>query len=77
MELLAYTPGQVRIRAGQTVRWINRDLVVHTVTAEDRSWGSELIEQRGVYERRFDQPGTFPYFCLPHPTMKGVVIVEP
>ena len=28
------------------------------------------------YQRRFDQPGTYPYFCEPHPFMTATVIVE-
>lgn len=76
MRQIAFTPREVRIRAGQSVEWINRDPVVHTATANDNSWGSELLQEGGRYVRRFDQPGRYPYKCLPHPMMTGVVIVE-
>jgi plastocyanin len=56
------------------VEWTNYDPTPHTVTGE--GWGSELLAEGGRYVRRFDQPGRYPYRCLPHPQMTGVVIVE-
>lgn len=77
IRMIAYQPGEVRIRAGQSVEWINRDPVVHTVTADDGSWGSEMMPEGARYHRRFDRPGRYAYHCLPHPMMTGVVVVEP
>jgi plastocyanin len=76
IRMIAFTPGEVRIRRGQTVEWINRDPIAHTVTAESGEWGSELLEEGGRYSRRFDAPGRYSYYCTPHPQMRGVVIVE-
>lgn len=76
MKMVAFTPGEVRIRAGETVRWVSRDPIEHTVTADDRRWGSELLKEGESYTRRFDEPGRYPYHCMPHPQMRGVVIVE-
>ena len=74
MRMIAYVPPEIRIRAGQSVEWINQDPTPHTVTGE--GWASEIILEGGRYTRRFDQPGRYPYRCLPHPQMTGVVIVE-
>ena len=76
MRQIAFTPMEIRIRAGQSVEWINSDPTVHTVTADDGSWGSELIQEGGRYSHVFDAPGRYPYHCLPHPMMKGIVVVE-
>lgn len=76
MRLVAFTPGEVRIRAGQSVEWVNRDPIEHTATANDGSWGSEPLKEGERYVRRFDTPGRYPYHCTPHPQMQGVVIVE-
>ncbi len=73
---LAFSPATIRIRVGQTVEWVNGDPLAHTVTAEDKSWGSGFINQGGRFERRFTEAGSFPYHCEPHPQMKGAVIVE-
>src|SRR5690606_6627151 len=76
MRQIAFAPAEIRIRRGQKVEWINSDPTVHTVTADDESWGSELIPEGGRYSRVFEEIGRFPYHCLPHPMMRGVVIVE-
>ena len=76
MRLVAFTPPEIRIRAGESVAWINRDPIEHTATADDGRWGSELLKEGERYVRRFDRPGRYPYHCTPHPQMRGVVIVE-
>lgn len=37
---LRFTPADVVADPGDTVEWVNRDLVAHTVTARDESWDS-------------------------------------
>lgn len=76
MKLVSYTPAEIRIRAGQSVEWINLDPIEHTATADDDSWGSELLDEGERYVRRFDTPGRYAYHCTPHPQMQGVVIVK-
>ncbi|MGI8617785.1 MAG: cupredoxin domain-containing protein [Gemmatimonadaceae bacterium] len=73
---LAFSPATIRIKAGQTIEWVNADPLAHTVTADDKSWGSGFLNQGGRYARRFTETGSFPYHCEPHPQMKGTVIVE-
>ena len=67
----------VRVEVGGTVRWINRDALAHTSTADDGAWESPLIGPGETFTKRFVEVGTFPYHCTPHPFMRGVVIVEP
>lgn len=76
MRQIAFAPAEIRIRPGQTVEWTNSDPTVHTVTADDDSWGSELIQEGGTYSYTFTTAGRYPYHCIPHPMMRGVVIVE-
>jgi plastocyanin len=73
MRLVEYLPREIRIRAGETVEWINRDPIEHTVTGE--GWGSELLQEGERFRHRFERPGTYAYLCLPHPMMRGVVVV--
>ena len=75
MNALQFTPSRVRVRAGETVVWKNNDQVAHTVTAEDRSWTSPLIDPGQSYAHKFDVVGTFNIICTPHPFMKAVVEV--
>ena len=72
-----FEPAEVRIRAGDTVRWINREKrTSHSVLfASEQGGESERFFPQESWERRFDAPGTYSYSCGPHPEMKGVVVV--
>ena len=72
---LRYERSDFRVPVGTTVRWINRDPVGHTVTADDGSWSSPLIGPGDVFEQRFTVAGEYPYHCTPHPFMQGRVTV--
>lgn len=76
LRMIALAPREVRIRVGDQVAWINRDPLVHTVTADDGTWGSGEMAEGAVFVHRFDRPGRYTYHCIPHPQMRGVVIVE-
>jgi plastocyanin len=74
---LAFTPAELRVRAGTRVSWVNGDQLQHSVSADDGSFDSGLIDAGKSFERVFDRPGTYAYHCTPHPFMHGRVIVEP
>lgn len=74
---LAFEPTTVRLAVGGTVTWRNNGIAPHTVTAEDSSFGSGLLQSGGTFSHRFDGVGTFRYVCAFHPQMAGTVeIVE-
>ena len=73
---LAFQPNRIEIAAGTTVTWTNNDPLEHSVTAVDRSFDSGLIPSGGTWRHTFTKPGTYQFFCQPHPFMKGVVIVK-
>jgi len=75
----AFFPDTVRIRAGTEVTWVNCETTVadyHTSTANNSQWDSGALNRGEFYTRRFDNRGTFGYFCIPHPFMLGAVIVD-
>ena len=74
---LQFTPDTVRIRAGQSVQWMNDDPIAHTVSSLDQRWTSSIIAPGAHYARTFADAGVFAYYCDPHPHMRGVVIVSP
>lgn len=72
-----FVPPTLRIKAGDTVRWVNR---------EKRTSHSVLFKTAGLPESqrffpdeswswRFDAPGQYPYTCEPHPEMHGQIEV--
>jgi plastocyanin len=76
MRNMAFTPARIEIAVGGTVEWTNNDPLAHTVTANDRSFDSGLIQPGGKWSHTFTAPGTYDFSCTPHPFMKGVVIVR-
>jgi plastocyanin len=73
---LAYAPATLQIEPGTTVVWRNQDQVDHTVTAANRSFDSGLIRPGASWQRTFTTPGTFSYYCTPHPFMRGTITVR-
>lgn len=74
---LSFGAKEFHVRAGTRVRWVNGDQVQHSVTADDGSFDSGLIDPNQAFERVFDKPGDYPFHCTPHPFMQSHVIVEP
>jgi plastocyanin len=71
-----FTPGDVRVRAGDRITWINCDEDQHTSTADGGQWSSPLLSPGDGFTQTFSTVGEFPYHCEPHPFMTGRVIVE-
>jgi plastocyanin len=74
-----FTPEVVRIQPGQTVGWVQDGRSPHTVDAADGSWASGRLDPGAEFERTFDRPGVFPFFCRYHGRpgagMAGTVVV--
>jgi len=75
IEGFAYEPAEITISVGATLTWLNRDLDVHTVTAQDGTFDSANLARGDTFSYTFEEPGTFEYYCIPHPYMTGRVIV--
>jgi plastocyanin len=70
-----YEPAQVTVTAGSTVTWVNQGSTPVTVTSPDGLFDSDTIGPGASFSYTFDTPGSFRYFCVPYPHMKGVVVV--
>ena len=69
----------LRVAQGTRVTWINCEQPPgegHTVTSDTGVFDSPLFGEGQTYSRVFDTRGTFPYHCVPHPSMRAVVIVQ-
>ena len=77
IEKYLFTPQEVSIRTGDTVKWVNREKrTSHSVVfPQEGGRESERMFPDESWERQFTQPGRYPYTCGPHPEMKGVIIV--
>ena len=72
-----YDPTSLTVTAGTTVTWTNSGATSVTVTSPDGLFDSELIGPGASFSYTFDTPGTFRYFCVPYPHMKGLIVVLP
>ncbi|MDX1578210.1 MAG: cupredoxin family copper-binding protein [Gemmatimonadota bacterium] len=73
---ISFGADEIEIEPGTTVRWVNLDPVEHTSTSDDGLWDSGLIPPEGTFERTFDEPGRFDFYCIPHPFMNGTIVVR-
>ncbi len=71
-----YAPESITIKAGDTITWTNEGSLVHTVTPDDGSFDSGVLNKGDVWTHTFATPGTYAYHCTPHPWMKSTVIVQ-
>ena len=77
-----YTPADIKVKAGDTVKWINVDTAAHTVTGGSPVDGpsgvfdSSLVMANAEYAFTFDKAGSYKYFCMVHPWMVGSVSVN-
>jgi LPXTG-motif cell wall-anchored protein len=71
-----FTPDTVTVNEGDTVTWTNDGPTIHTATADDGSFDTGTLRKGESGSATFTQAGTIAYICLPHPFMKGKVVVQ-
>ena len=75
----SFQPDTVRVKRGTTVTWVNCENATtdaHTTTSVTELWDSPFLSPGSTYSRTFEEVGAFGYFCVPHPFMRGAVVVE-
>lgn len=74
----AYGVNPMVVSVGTEVTWINDDSAPHTVTSDTQVWDSGTLNTGEDFSFKFDQAGTFPYFCTIHgrTSMSGVIQVN-
>ena len=77
-----FIPSTVTIGVGGMVTFANGDTAAHTSTAgtpadgPSGAWDSSLVMMGSSYTTPALDAGEYPYFCMVHPWMAGLVIVE-
>jgi plastocyanin len=73
-----FGPNVLTVKAGTTVKWVNRDDIPHMILDKQRKvFRSKVLDTDDSFAFTFDQPGTYDYFCGLHPHMTGQVVVTP
>ena len=76
-----FVPPQVEFVAGGTLTWTHDGAEQHTITADDGSFDSGIINPGDTFAFTFLAPGTYPYYCQIHGApggigMAGTVVVD-
>jgi len=80
---MCYMPYNAALDPGGEAMWHNIDTAAHTVTSGTPSdddvgavFDSSLVAAGGMFSYKFEEAGTYDYFCMVHPWMKGIVTVS-
>jgi plastocyanin len=82
LEQIYFDPKDITVPSGTTVKWINNDDTIHTVTSGTPEAGpsdtfdSSIINPGASFEYTFNSAGIFDYYCIVHPWMIGSVTAE-
>jgi plastocyanin len=71
----SFSPADLTVKAGDTVVWVNKDLLAHTATATSGAFDSKVIQPGNSWRFVAKAAGTFPYTCSFHP-MTGILTVQ-
>ena len=72
---VAFAEVKQPLAVGDTIDWINKDVVAHTATARNKDWRVVI----GANEKAslvLKTPGTVEYFCEYHPNMTGRLVIR-
>ena len=71
-----FTPKELMVAVGTTVKWVNHDDIPHTVVEKNTTFRSKALDTDDSYSFTFASAGSFDYFCGLHPHMVGKIIVK-
>ena len=71
-----FEPQALKVKAGTTITWTNRDDIPHTVVSNEALFKSKALDTDDKFSFTPAKPGTYSYFCSIHPKMTGKVVVE-
>jgi plastocyanin len=76
MENLVVTPAEASAKVGDTIEWVNKDVLAHTATARNGDFDVMLpANKSGTLVLK--KPGAVDYYCRFHPNMKATLVVAP
>ncbi|AYG61963.1 cupredoxin domain-containing protein [Rhizobium jaguaris] len=69
IEKLEFKPAVINATAGDTIRWVNKDIMAHTATADGRF--DVVIQPHQSASTAVSKAGAVDYYCRFHPNMRG------
>ena len=69
------SPAEASAKGGDTIEWINKDIVAHTATARNGDWDVTMPPKKtGTLVLK--KAGMIDYYCRFHPNMKATLAVS-
>ena len=72
----SFSPKLLTVTAGTAVTWTNHDDIPHNVVSTEKKFASSVLDTDQVFSFKFQEPGSYPYFCKIHPMMTGTIVVK-
>ncbi len=76
IDKLVFAPAEITAKVGDTIEWVNKDILAHTATATNKDW-DVIIGPKQTAMLVLKKAGPVDFFCKFHPNMKGRVTVAP
>ncbi len=81
VQLFQFRPGQLEVKTGTRLAFTNQDDIGHTVTSgtpeqPDGRFDVRLDGKGTAATVELREPGTYPYFCRRHQSMRGEIRVK-
>ena len=77
MDKLVFSPAETQAKVGDTIEWINKDVLAHTATASAGDDWNVIIGPSKTEKLVLRKAGAVDYYCKYHPNMKGRLVVAP
>lgn len=71
---MKFQPENLQVHKGDTVIWINKDIVAHDVTEDNKAWASPTLPNESSWKKVVTESAS--YYCSIHVIMKGKLTVE-
>ena len=75
IDKLKFGPAPAGLRKGDSIVWVNRDILRHSATATDHSFDVDLLPGR-TGKTLLKKSGAVAFVCRYHPGMRGALQVK-
>ena len=71
-----FSAPKITVAVGTAVKFLNTDSIVHINKDDKGEFQTPQLKTGESYAHIFKKPGVYHYTCIPHPWMKGTIIVR-
>lgn len=75
IEKLEFKPARIVAAVGDTIEWVNKDIMVHSATVDGVF--DVVAQPHETASIQMTRAGTFVYYCRFHPNMRARIELQP